>query len=592
MTRFLAVACAVVLLSFPACAEPVHGASIYGKVKYGKDFQHFDYVNPDAPKGGELKLGVLGTFDSFNPFIVKGISARGISYTFDTLLHQSEDEPFSMYGLIAQSFEIAEDRTWIEFHLNPKAIFHDGTPILADDVVFSFNTLRDKGSPVYRHYYGNVKKVRTKGKRAVRFEFKDGSNRELPLILGQMHVLSKSYWENRDFSATTLEPPLGSGPYKVAGFEQGRGITYERVQDYWAEDLPVRKGSNNFDKIIYDYYMDSTVALQAIKSGAFDIRIENEAKKWETGYNNVKSRDREFIKREFDNSLPAGAQGYVFNTRRTIFADARVREALSYAFDFEWVNRSLFYGHYKRTRSYFDNSPMAATGLPSKKEQSLLMKYKGKIPPRVFTEEYNPPTSDGTGYIRDNLTRALKLLSEAGWKLQEGRLVNEVGEQFKFELLFNAEMSSAWERVALSFVRNLKKLGIEVSLRSLDATQYQNRLLGFDFDMTTYIWGQSLSPGTEQRYYWGSSAADTVGSYNFMGIKDDAVDELIELIIAAENYDELTTRTKALDRVLQWNFYMIPHWYLGKNRLAYWDKFGIPETIPMQGVDYMNWWVK
>ncbi len=571
--------------------QAVHGISIYGKPKYGKDFTSFDYVNPDAPKGGSLKMAVMGTFDNLNPFILKGASATGLGMTFDTLVAGSDDEPFSVYGLIAESFEIAKDKSSITFYLNKNARFHNGERITPDDVIFSFNILREKGAPTYRYYYSNVKKAVSLKNNAVKFIFKDATNRELPLIVGQLPIMSKEYWQDKDFSATTLDVVLGSGPYRVKDFEQGRFISYERVADYWAKDLPTRKGLYNFDTITYDYYMDSTAALQALKSRNYDLRIENEAKKWETGYDFNHNGD--FIKKEFANGLPSGVQGFVFNTRKPIFADEKVREALSMAFDFEWTNKAMFYGHYKRTRSYFDNSEMAATGLPSSSELRLLNKHKKDLPARVFTDEYMPPKSDASGYIRENLTKALELLSYAGWMLDEdGILRDKDGNAFVFEILLNAESSAAWERISIPFARNLKKIGIAANIRKIDAIQYQNRLNSFDYDMISLIWGQSLSPGSEQRYFWGSEAADTQGSRNYAGIKNKAVDDLIEKVIGANSYKELTTATKALDRVLQWNFYIIPHWYLGKNRLAYWDKFGMPDIVPLQGVNLFSWWDK
>ncbi len=586
----VAVALSLLFIS-PAIAQSVHGASIYGETKYKKDFTHFEYVNPDAPKGGEIKMAVMGTFDSLNPFIIKGVPAAGLGLGFDTLLTQSDDEPFAAYGLVAESFYISKKRIFIIFTLNKAARFHDGSPILADDVIFSFNTLKEKGSPVYRYYYGNVKEVVKIDDYNVKFIFKDASNRELPLILGQLPVLSEKYWQDKDFSATTLEPVLGSGPYKIKSFEAGRYITYERAKDYWAKDLATRKGMYNFDIFNFDYYMDTTAALQALKSKNYDLRIENEAKKWETGYDFEHGGN--FIKKEFANGNPAGVQGFVFNTRRDNFSDAKVREAIALAFDFEWTNRAMFFSHYNRTRSYFDNSAMGATGLPSKGELALLNKHKEQIPNRVFNQEFMPPASDGSGYIRENLTKALALLAEAGWKLDKaGILRNENGKAFEFEILLNAESSGAWERISIPFAKNLAKIGIKANVRKIDATQYQNRLNSFDFDMISHIWGQSLAPGSEQRYYWGSAAADSNGSYNFAGIKNPAVDELIEKVITANTYKELTTATKALDRVLQWNFYIIPHWYLGKNRLTYWDKFGMPETTPLQGVNLYTWWDK
>lgn len=582
------------LFSCPAFAEyeatPAKGVAMHGRPRYGWNFKNFDYANPDAPKGGTLKLSAFGSFDTFNPYTIKGVSAAGSGMLFDTLMVESADEPFSEYGLIAETIEMPKDRSWVVFNINKKARFHDGTPITAEDVVFSFNILRTKGLPMFRYYYGNVEEVTAEEPLRVLFKFKPGDNRELPLILGQMPVFSKKYWEDKDFSATTLTPPVGSGPYKVGEFETGRYVVYERDPDYWAKDLPAVKGFYNFDKIRYDYYRDATVAVEAFKSAAFDLRVENEAKKWVSAYEGF-SQKNGLIKESFDHGMPSGMQGFVFNTRRAIFADKRVRQALGLVFDFEWTNKNLFYGLYQRTQSYFDNSEMAAKGLPRGRELKLLKKYEDQLPPEVFKKKFALEKTTADGNIRPQLEEAFKLLEQAGWTVQDGVLKNERGEAFKFEILIDSASSSAWERITLPYIRNLKRLGIQAVLRAVDSTQYKNRTDTFDYDMIVNIWGQSTSPGNEQRYFWGSSAANMAGSQNYAGIKNPVVDALIEEIIEAPDRQSLVAATKALDRVLLWEHYVVPHWYVPSVRLVYWNKFGMLKDPVMKGVQLMTWWV-
>jgi microcin C transport system substrate-binding protein len=569
--------------------KPVPGVAMHGAPKYGPDFRHFDYVNPEAPKGGEVRFAAIGSFDTFNPFVIKGQAAAGVGFLFDTLMTSSADEAFSEYGLIAETVEIPEDRSSVTYALRPQARFHDSTPITADDVIFSFEILKAKGSPFYRFYYANVAKVEKLGERQVKFSFAKGENRELPLIMGQMPVLSKAYWQNRDFEATTLEPPVGSGPYRIEKFEPGRFIVYQRNENYWGKDLPVNRGFYNFDRIRYDYYRDTTVALEAFKAGAYDIRPESVAKLWATGYDFPAVTQGLVKKAELPNQMPVGMQGFAYNLRRPLFQDPRVRRALAYAFDFEWSNRNLFYNQYTRTRSYFDNSELASQGLPSKEELAILEPLRSQIPPQVFTEIYAPPVAGDPEKLRDNLTKALALLQEAGWIFQDRALVNaKTGQPFKFEILLS---DPTWERIVLPFVGNLKRLGIEASVRTVDSAQYENRVRNFDFDILVQSWGQSLSPGNEQREYWGSQAADLAGSRNVVGIKDPAIDRLIEAVIAAPDRQALITRVRALDRVLLWNHFVIPHWHISYERIAYWDKFGRPEITPLQGPQLSTWWV-
>jgi microcin C transport system substrate-binding protein len=592
--RLHVLACVSLLtLATAAAADTTykgHGLAMHGDLKYGPDFTHFDYTNPNAPKGGELRLYALGTFDSFNPFIIRGNPDDGSARIYDTLMMSSADEPFSEYGLLAETIETPADRSWVIFTLRPEARWHDGQPVTVDDVIWTFETLRSKGQPAYRAYYANVASVEKVGERAVKFTFKPGENRELPLIVGQLAVLPKHYWEGRDFEASTLDPPLGSGPYKIDRFEPGRWSTYRRVEDYWGKDLPVNRGRNNFDVIRYDYYRDMTVALEALKAGAYDLRTEASAKEWATAYDVPAVRDGLLKKEEVKHDRPAGMQGYAFNLRRPLFQDRRVRQALGYAFDFEWSNRTLFYGQYTRTRSYFANSELAANGVPTGLELQVLEPFRGKVPDEVFTTEYQPPATDGSGNIRDNLRQGAELLKAAGWSIdaQTKKLVNAQGQPFEFEILL---FDPAYERITLPYVKNLERLGIAARVRTVDPAQYKKRTDDFDFDVVMQVWPQTLSPGNEQRGYWSSAYADQPGSPNVLGLKDPVVDALVEQIVAAPDRQSLVARTHALDRVLQWGFYVIPNWYIPYDRLAYWDKFGRPAVVPSQGAQVDAWWV-
>jgi microcin C transport system substrate-binding protein len=566
-----------------------HGASMYGDLKYGPDFTHFDYANPDAPDGGTLVLSAVGSFDSLNPYILKGTPASGLTLTFETLTTGSADEPFSEYGLIAESIEMPEDRSWVIFTLRPEARWHDGEPITVEDVIWSLETLKTKGHPFYRAYYANIAKAEKVGERQVKMTFEEGLiNRELPLIAGQMPVLPKHYYEKVPFDRTTLEPPLGSGPYKIRRLEPGRSIVYERVPDYWGADLPTNRGRNNFDVVRYEYFRDSNVALEAFKAGEYDFRAENESKLWATAYTGPAFDAGLIVKEEVPHERGTGMQGFVFNTRRDLFKDPRVRAALAYAFDFEWTNANLFYGQYTRTESYFSNSELAATGLPSAAELALLEPYRDELPDEVFTTAYEAPATDGSGNSRANLRAALQLLREAGWTVEDGKLRDASGRPFTFEILL---VSPAFERIAGPFVQNLQRLGIEARVRTVDTAQYQNRLDQFDFDMTVASWGQSQSPGNEQRDFWSTPAADTAGSRNLAGIKDPVVDALIDKIIQAPTREDLVAATRALDRVLLWGHYVIPHWHIQVERVAYWNKFSHPEITPRFGLDLFAWWI-
>jgi len=572
-----------------AKAVVTYGISLYGDFKYQPGFTHFDYANPDAPKGGTMRLASIGTFDTLNPFVIKGVPAAGIGEVFDTLMTRGEDEPATDYPLVAESADLAADRTSILYTLNKNARFHDGTPMTSDDVVWSFETLRDKGQPLYRFYYGDVTKVEQEGERGVRFTLKSGDNRELPAIISELPVLSKAYWSGRDSEKTTLDPPLGSGPYKIDAVDPGRSITYRRVPDYWAKDLPVNKGRFNVDVIRYDYYRDATVSLEAFKAGQYDLRRENSSKSWATGYDGPALRDGLIKKEVIPNKLPSPMQGFGYNLRKPLFQDPKVREALAYAFDFEWSNKNLFYGAYTRTRSYYDNSELAATGVPQGDELKILEPFRGQIPDGVFTTEYNPPKYDGSGEIRDGLRKALALLKEAGWSFKGEQLINDkTGEPFQFELL---DDDPQMERVALPFIQNLKRLGVIATLRTVDVSQYEQRINTFDYDMTVVVIPQSLSPGNEQREFFGSASADQPGSQNQLGIKSKAIDQLTEQLIAAPTRQQLVTQTRALDRVLQYGYYVIPQYHLPDYWIAYWDKYRRPEAAPKYAPGLETWWV-
>ncbi len=577
--------------TFAAKGTRTHGIAMHGDLKYPAGFRNFDYVNPAAPKGGNVRLSALGGYDSFNGFIIKGRSAIRLGLIYDSLMVSSADEPFSKYCLLCESIEVPEDRSWVTFTLREQARWHDGKPITADDLIWTFNTLLEKGTPGFRFYYASVKSVEKIGPRTVKFTFVRGENRELPLILGELPVLPKHYWESRDFGKSTLDPPLGSGPYKIESFEPGRSITYARVADYWGANLPVNVGANNFDRIRYDYYRDATVAVEAFKAGATDYRDENSSRHWATSYNIPARRDGRMTKEMLKHGRSAGMQGFVFNMRRPIFEDRLVRRALAYTFDFEWSNKTLFYDQYTRTRSFFQNSELAATGVPRGRELEILKKYRDRLPPELFATEYRPPTTDGSGNNRANLKAALELLKRAGWDIDpdKRKLVNkETGEVMRFEVLL---VSPLFERVVLPMKKNLARLGIDITVRTVDSSQYTERIRKFDFDMIVATWGQSLSPGNEQRSFWSSSSADVPGSRNLAGIKDKVVDELVELLIAAPTRRDLVQRTRALDRVLQWKHIVIPQLHIAVDRVIYWNKFSRPSVIPLMGSSFFTWWV-
>ncbi|BEH14557.1 ABC transporter substrate-binding protein [Marinobacter shengliensis] len=564
---------------------------MHGELKYPEGFSHFDYVNPEAPKGGSLKLSVVSNgFDSFNPFVIRGVAAAGVStYVYDTLMESSSDEPFSEYGLIAESVEFPEDRRYVIFNLREEAKFQDGTPITAKDVEFSHRILTTEGHPFYRNYYADVRKVTIENSHRIRFDFGETDNRELPLILGQMPILPAHYWEEREFGRNGLDVPVGSGPYRIGSFDAGRSVTYELVEDYWAKDLPVRVGRFNFQRIQYEYYNDDTVALEAFKAGNFDFRQETSAKNWATAYTGRRFEDGRIVREAIPHQRPSGMQGFVFNTRKPVFRDPKVRQALAYGFDFQWANRNLFFDQYTRTNSYFENSELASSGLPEGPELDILERFRDQLNPEVFTREYTPPDTSDSRSMRDNLRAAMELLNEAGYSIRGGKMVHEeTGKQLSFEVLL---FQKSFERVVLPFTRNLERLGIDVTVRLVDSNQYIQRVRSFDFDMITQVLPQSDSPGNEQREYWHSSTAEVSGSRNFMGVNDPVVDQLVDMVIQAPDREQLVHRVRALDRVLLHSHYVIPHWHLTKDRVAYWNHLQRPEVTPKNGIDLNNWWI-
>jgi len=573
---------------FADTPPPTHGIAIFGDLKYPANFTHFDYTNPDAPKGGNVKLGYFGGFDTFNPFIIKGNPAEGSSMVHCSLLAASGDEPSSSYAYLAEKVELAPDHKSVTFTLNKNAKFSDGTPVTPDDVIFSFNTLMKKARPIYAQYYKDVKSIEKVGSDQVRFTFSTDLNRELPVILGQFAVFSKAYYTKHDFEKADLTPPVGCGPYKIADFKAGQLVHYERIPGWWGENLPSQKGLNNFD-VTYVYYRDQNVMFEAFKAGDHDFRSENIAKNWAKAYDIPAVKEGKIIKKETENSLPVGMQNMTFNTRKSIFKDRKVREALSKAFDFEWANKNLFFNSYTRNLSYFSNSPMASKGLPQGEELKLLEPFKDKLPPEVFTQEFKMPMTNGSGTDRKILAETDKLLKEAGWVVKDGVRVNEkTGEPFTFQFLL---YDPAYERSALALQRNLAALGINMTTRTVTPSQYIEQIGNYEFDMISSIIPESETPGNEQREFWGSKYADIKNGHNFAGIKDPVIDQLIELVIGSSTRPMLEDRVHALDRVLEWGYYGIPGWYSKNSRIAYWNKFGQPKIKPKDGIGFGSWWI-
>ena len=569
-------------------AEKTHGIAMHGKPKYEESFTHLDYVNPDASKGGVVRFGSYGSFDNLNRVAFKGSKAAGLGYVNDTLMRRVWDEAFSLYGLIAEFVEMPEDRSSVTFYLNPKATFHDGSPITRDDVLFSLETFQTKGTPNQKKTYGKVISTELIGNNGIKMVFVNNEDKELPLIVaGFLPIIPKKYYENIDVTKTFLDIPLGSGPYTIESLDPGRQIKYKRVENYWAKDLPVNKGLYNFDTIIYDYYKDSNVLVEAFKVGEYDFRREYNVKRWLSEYDFKAVDSGEVILKEMNNDRPVGMNGLVMNTRKNIFNNRNVRLALSYAYDHEWINKTIYQNAYVRTDSFFDNSPLSSSGLPSDAELELLNPWRDQIPSEIFTETFTPPKTDGSGNARKNLLKAKEILQEEGWIIKNDKLTKD-GKEFKFEFLI---VSPSDEKIALAYQSNLKKLGITMEVRTVDSSQYQARLLNYDFDMIKRYWGVSLSPGNEQQFYWGSEVGKKDGSRNYPGINSPAIDALIEKLISAKNREELTTAIHALDRVLLWGHYVVPLYHSNKDRIAYWDFFEYPDKIPLYGIVIESWWV-
>jgi microcin C transport system substrate-binding protein len=568
--------------------QPTHGIAIFGDIKYPANFTHYDYVNPDAPKGGLVKLSSFGTFDNFNPLIIKGTSAAGSGLLYCTLLAHADDEPMSLYAYLAEKVELAPDRSSVTFTLNKNAKFSDGTPVTPEDVIFSFHTLMKKASPMFAQYYKDVKSVEKSGPDQVKFVFIDNKNRELPAILGQLPVFSKAYYEKHDFEKAEMIPPVGCGPYKVKDFQAGQTVTYERVPNWWGENLPSQKGLNNFD-MTFVYYRDQDVLFEAFKAGDHDFREERRAKNWAQSYAIPAVQEGRMIQKETPNALPQGTQMYVFNTRKPIFKDRKVREALTKALDFEWVNKNLFFNSYQRNLSYFSNSDMASKGLPTGEELKILEPFKDQLVPEVLTTEFKLPVTNGSGNDRKVLAEADKLLKEAGWIIKDGKRVNaKTGEPFTFEFLL---FEPTYERIAAAYQRNLAALGIDMKIRTVTPSQYIEKTQIYDYDMISATIPESETPGNEQREFWGSKAADVKGAHNLAGIKDPVVDQIVELLIDSPDRAALKDRVHALDRVLLWGYYGIPNWHSNTSRIAYWNKFGMPDKKPQDGVGFSSWWV-
>jgi microcin C transport system substrate-binding protein len=582
----------------PASDAWRHGLSLFGDLKYPANFKQFEYVNANAPKGGTVRELAIGTFDNFNEVVayVKGNLAAGIGLIYDTLLTSAQDEVTSGYGLLAEAVTYPSDFTWVTYRLRAEAKWHDGQPVTPEDVIFSFEAFK-KYSPMLNGYYRHVLKAEKSGDRDVTFTFDGPGNRELPQIVGELTVVPKHWWEGRDASGktrnvgeTTLEPPLGGGAYRIKEFSAGRYVVYERAKNYWGSALNVNIGRNNFGELRYEYFRDSTVALEAFKADTLDWRQENSAKNWATAYDFPAVADKRVILEEFPVNSRGVMQAFTFNIRRDKFKDPRVRVAFNYAFDFEEVNRQIFFGQYKRIASYFEGTELAATGLPSDRELEILQTVRDQVPPEVFTKPYANPVGGNPDSVRNNLRQAVQLFHEAGYEIRNERLVNaKTGEPYAVEFLAD---EPTFERIFLFYKRALDRLGVTVTVRTVDPVQFENRLRDFDFDIITSSWAESLSPGNEQRSYWGSQAADEPGSLNYIGIKNPAVDALINQVIFAKNRADLVAATKALDRVLLWNNYVVPQWTYGKDRTARWDRFGHPDNLPKYGASGFPsiWW--
>jgi len=594
--RFAAAAVALLMASFapmpPVAADPAHGIAMHGEPLYPPDFPHFSYVNPNAPKGGSVTFGALGSFDSLNPLIVKGVAAAGIrDYVFESLMARSYDEPFTLYGLLAESVETPEDRSWVTFTLNPDARFSDGTPVTVDDVIFTHALLRDHGRPNHRFYYSKVERIERIGERGVKFVFAPDGDREMALIMGLMPIVPRHVYDPDTFEQTSLEPPVGSGPYTISKVDPGARLVYRRNPDYWGRDLPVNSGRYNFDEMTIEYFRDANALFEGFKKGVIHIRVEHDPGRWARGYDFPAVQDGRVIRKEFENGVPSGMSGLVFNTRREIFSDIRVRKALTLLFDFEWLNENLFFGTYARTQSYFDKSELSSFDRPaSERERRLLAPYMDRIDAAFIDGTYRAPKSDGSGRNRKNRRAAITLLAEAGYVLDGGKMLNrETGEPFAFEILVATKEQ---ERLALAFSRTLKRAGIAARIRLVDSAQYQRRRQSFDYDMIQNFWYESLSPGNEQSFYWGAGSANTEGSRNYMGVEDPAIDVAIAAMLEARKRDEFVSAVRSLDRVLMSGHYVIPLFHLPRQWVAYWSKIQHPETTSLYGYKTDTWWVR
>ncbi len=571
-------------------AEYRHALTLYEAPKYPPGFSHFEYVNPNAPKQGNVKLAESGTFDSLNTFILKGVKAPGLLMTVETLMAPAQDEPQSYYGWVAEAVNIGEGGKTIAFRMRPEARWQDGKPIMPEDIIFSLNTLKTKGDPTYALLYKDVADVKQTGAHEVTF-YLSSANHDLYFFVAQMPILPKHYYETHDFEKTTLEPPLASGPYRIKSVDPGRSIVYERVKDYWAKDLPALIGQYNFDEIRYDMYRDENVALEAFKAGEYDFRQEFVARNWARAYESPALKEGKFIKRKVDHSIPQGMQAFVFNVRKPQFKDRRVREAVALAMDFEWLNKNLFFDAYARNTSFFKATPFESKGLPGKDELAILEPYKQDLPEQLFTEPFTLPVNDGSGNTRANLLKAQALLNEAGWKVKDGKRVDpETGKPMAIEFMLR---QPTMERVLGAMRKNLERLGITSSVRRIDDAQYQKRTDNFDFDIVSIWVNQGVFyPGNEQMLLWHSSQADIKGSNNLSGLKNPAVDAALQALIDAKNINNLTAAGRTLDRALLWEWVVIPNWHSQNFRIAYWDKFGQPVVSPKYAIGFQTWWLK
>lgn len=594
--RILAVACLPMLAASPATAEPRAAIALHGEPKYGPGFTHFDYANPDAPKGGTLHLGVLGSFDSLNPFIVRGAAASGLrggiadDNVYESLLTRGYDEPFTLYALVAESIDLADDRSRVTFQINAKAHFSDGVPILPEDVIFSFNLLREHGFPYFKANYLDVDHVETTGERGVTFVFKSGANRELPLILGLMPILPKHATNPDTFEQTTLVPPIASGPYVVASVDAGRQVILKRDPNYWGKDLPVRRGLYNFDQIRYDYFRDYTNLFEAFKKGDIDLLSDGDPAHWSQAYDFPAAQDGRVIRESISSGLPKGMTGFAINTRRPVFADRRVREALVDLFDFEWMNKNLYFGLYARTMSFFQSSELASTGHPADdREKAILRPFPDAVSPAFMAGTWRPPVTDASGRDRKQLKAALDILFSAGYKLSGERLVDPKGDPLSFEIITQTREQ---ERIALAYQRSLATVGIDVRVRAVDSTEFDKRTKAFDFDMAMWGWPASLSPGNEQRGRWSSAAADRQGSYNLPGVRSPAADAAIEALVGAATRDDLISAARALDRVLLSGFYVVPLFHIPTQWVAHWARIAHPQKSSLYGMVQPAWWMR